>query len=82
MLSCHHGPRSPVATARRAAPRCAQADGNLVLYAPGSIPLRASNTAGHGGAQLVMQAGGDLVVAAPGGRRCGPVTPSATADPC
>jgi hypothetical protein len=46
----------------------AQADGNLVLYAPGSIPLWASNTAGHGGAQLVMQAGGNLVVAAPGSR--------------
>ena len=45
-----------------------QADGNLVLYAPGSIPLWASNTAGHGGARLVMQADGNLVVAAPGGR--------------
>jgi hypothetical protein len=45
-----------------------QADGNLVLYAPGSIPLWASNTTGHGGAQLVMQADGNLVVAVPGGR--------------
>ena len=45
-----------------------QADGNLVLYAPGSIPVWASNTPGHGGAQLVMQADGNLVVAAPGGR--------------
>jgi hypothetical protein len=45
-----------------------QGDGNLVLYAPGRIPVWASNTAGNGGAQLVMQADGNLVVAAPGGR--------------
>jgi hypothetical protein len=45
-----------------------QADGNLVLYVPGTIPLWASNTAGHGGAQLVMQADGNMVVAAPAGR--------------
>jgi hypothetical protein len=45
-----------------------QADGNLVLYAPGSVPVWASNTAGHDGAKLVMQADGNLVVAAPGGR--------------
>ena len=41
-----------------------QADGNLVLYAPGSIPVWASDTAGHGGAQLVMRADSK-----PGGRR-------------
>jgi hypothetical protein len=43
-----------------------QADGNLVLYAPGSIPLWASNTAGHGSARLVMQADGDAILEAPG----------------
>ena len=45
-----------------------QGDGNLVLYAPGSIPVWASKTAGHDGAQLAMQADGNLVVAVPGGR--------------
>jgi hypothetical protein len=45
-----------------------QGDGNLVLYAPGGIPIWASNTAGSEGAQLVMQTDGNLVVAGPGGR--------------
>jgi len=44
-----------------------QADGNLVLYAPGSVPIWASNTAGNDGAQLDMQTDGNLVVAGPGG---------------
>jgi hypothetical protein len=43
-----------------------QADGNLVLYAPGRIPLWASDTAGHGGAQLVMQADPGRKMAAEG----------------
>ena len=34
----------------------------------GSIPVWASKTAGHDGAQLAMQADGNLVVAVPGGR--------------
>jgi len=45
-----------------------QGDGNLVLYARGSIPVWASKTAGHDGAQLAMQADGNLVLAVPGGR--------------
>jgi hypothetical protein len=43
-------------------------DGNLVLYAPGRIPIWASHTAGSDGAQLAMRADGNLVVAGPGGR--------------
>jgi hypothetical protein len=35
-----------------------QGDGNLVLYAPGSTPIWATNTAGNDGAQLVMQTDG------------------------
>ena len=45
-----------------------QGDGNLVLYAPGSTPIWATNTAGNDGAQLVMQTDGHLVLAVPGGR--------------
>ncbi len=44
-----------------------QADGNLVLYAPGRVPIWASNTWRNDGAQLVMQTDGNLVVAVPGG---------------
>jgi hypothetical protein len=50
MLSCHHGPRGRAATARWAASR----------------PLWASNTAGHGGAQLILRADGDAILDAPG----------------
>jgi hypothetical protein len=32
-----------------------QGDGNLVLYAPGSTPIWATNTAGNDGAQLIMR---------------------------
>ena len=40
-----------------------QTDGNLVLYAPGSQPIWASNTAGNPGAWTIMQASdGNLVV--------------------
>lgn len=45
-----------------------QGDGNLVLYAPGSTPIWATNTAGNDGAQLVTQTDGNLVLAVPGGR--------------
>ena len=39
-----------------------QGDGNLVLYAPGSRVLWASNTAGRAGARVVMQGDGNLVI--------------------
>jgi hypothetical protein len=45
-----------------------QANGNLVLIAPGNTPVWTSHTAGHGGASLVMQPGGNLAVVAPGGQ--------------
>src|SRR5581483_10107753 len=41
-----------------------QADGNLVLTAPGRTPLWSSHTAGNSGATLVMQPNGDLAVVA------------------
>ena len=59
-----------------------QGDGNLVLYAPGSTPIWATNTAGNDGAQLVMQTDGNLVLAMPGGGRCGRPERAATAGPC
>ena len=45
-----------------------QADGDLVLLAPGNTPLWSSHTSGNAGAHLVMQPGGNLAVVAPGGR--------------
>ena len=40
-----------------------QGDGNLVLYAPGNVPLWASNTSGHTNVwDAVMQSDGNLVV--------------------
>jgi hypothetical protein len=45
-----------------------QANGNLLLIAPGNTPIWTSQTAGHSGAALVMQPGGNLVVVAPGGQ--------------
>jgi hypothetical protein len=45
-----------------------QANGNLVLIAPGNTPVWTSHTAGHKGASLTMQPGGNLVIAAPGGQ--------------
>ncbi len=45
-----------------------QANGNLVLAAPGRTPIWTSRTAGNGGASLVMSPGGNLAVVAPGGQ--------------
>ena len=55
-----------------------QGDGNLVLYAPGSTPIWATNTAGNDGAQLVTQTDGNLVPRCPAAGRCG----RHTADGC
>jgi hypothetical protein len=43
-----------------------QSDGNLVLRAPGNIPLGDTRTAGHNGAIAVMQTDGNFVLRAPG----------------
>jgi peptidoglycan hydrolase-like protein with peptidoglycan-binding domain len=43
-----------------------QSDGNLVLRAPGNIPLGDTHTAGHDGTIAVMQADGNFVLIAPG----------------
>lgn len=43
-----------------------QADGNLVLYAPGTRPLWSSRSMGSGANTVVMQSDGNLVVYAPG----------------
>src|SRR5690349_14222355 len=43
-----------------------QSDGNLVLRAPGNIPLGNTHTAGHDGTIAVMQADGNFVLRAPG----------------
>lgn len=43
-----------------------QSDGNLVLRAPGNIPLGDTRTAGHDGTIAVMQADGNFVLTAPG----------------
>jgi hypothetical protein len=43
-----------------------QSDGNLVLRAPGNIPLGDTRTAGHDGTIAVMQADGNFVLRAPG----------------
>jgi peptidoglycan hydrolase-like protein with peptidoglycan-binding domain len=43
-----------------------QSDGNLVLRAPGNIPLGDTHTAGHDGTIAVMQADGNFVLRAPG----------------
>jgi hypothetical protein len=45
-----------------------QANGNLVLLAPGRTPVWTSHTAGNNGASLVMPPGGNLAVVAPGGQ--------------
>jgi hypothetical protein len=45
-----------------------QANGNLVLLAPGHTPVWTSHTAGNSGASLVMPPGGNLAVVAPGGQ--------------
>jgi hypothetical protein len=45
-----------------------QANGNLVLIAPGNTPVWTSHTAGNSGASLVMHPGGNLAVVAPGGQ--------------
>ncbi|PYC68375.1 hypothetical protein C7C46_29160 [Streptomyces tateyamensis] len=42
-----------------------QADGNLVLYTLGGLPLWSTNTNGHPGAYATMQADGNLVVYQP-----------------
>lgn len=44
-----------------------QDDGNFVLYAPGTVPIWASNTAGHPGAHLLVQNDGNLVIYGPSG---------------
>ena len=43
-----------------------QSDGNLVLRAPGNVPLGDTHTAGHDGTIAVMQADGNFVLRAPG----------------
>ena len=43
-----------------------QSDGNLVIRAPGNIPLRDTHTAGHDGTIAVMQTDGNFVLRAPG----------------
>jgi peptidoglycan hydrolase-like protein with peptidoglycan-binding domain len=43
-----------------------QSDGNLVLRAPGNVPLEDTHTAGHDGTIAVMQADGNFVLIAPG----------------
>jgi hypothetical protein len=43
-----------------------QSDGNLVLRAPGNIPLGDTHTAGHDGTIAMMQADGNFVLIAPG----------------
>ncbi len=43
-----------------------QSDGNLVLRAPGNVPLEDTHTAGHDGTIAVMQADGNFVLRAPG----------------
>ena len=43
-----------------------QGDGNLVLRAPGNIPIRDTHTAGHDGTIAVMQTDGNFVLTAPG----------------
>jgi hypothetical protein len=43
-----------------------QSDGNLVLRAPGNIPVGDTGTAGHDGAIAVMQTDGNFVLIAPG----------------
>ena len=43
-----------------------QSDGNLVLRAPGNIPLGDTRTAGHDGTIAVMQTDGNFVLRAPG----------------
>ena len=43
-----------------------QGDGNLVLRAPGNIPLGDTHTAGHDGTIAVMQTDGNFVLRAPG----------------
>jgi peptidoglycan hydrolase-like protein with peptidoglycan-binding domain len=43
-----------------------QSDGNLVLRAPGNIPIRDTHTAGHDGTIAVMQTDGNFVLRAPG----------------
>jgi hypothetical protein len=43
-----------------------QADGNLVVYAPGHVAVWASNTAGHPGTVLQMQDDSNAVLYAPG----------------
>ncbi len=43
-----------------------QYDGNLVLRAPGNVPLGDTHTAGHDGAIAVMQTDGNFVIRAPG----------------
>jgi hypothetical protein len=45
-----------------------QANGNLVLSAPGHTPIWTSRTAGNSGASLVMPPSGNLAVVAPGGQ--------------
>jgi hypothetical protein len=45
-----------------------QADGNLVIYAPGHVAVWASNTAGHPGASLVIQNDANMVVVSPSGQ--------------
>jgi hypothetical protein len=43
-----------------------QRDGNLVIRAPGNIPLGDTHTAGHDGTIAVMQTDGNFVLRAPG----------------
>ncbi|MFC3687564.1 hypothetical protein [Aquipuribacter hungaricus] len=45
-----------------------QADGNFVVYAPGSRPVWSTRTHGNPAARMVMQADGNLVVYASGNR--------------
>ena len=43
-----------------------QSDGNLVIRAPGNIPIGDTHTAGHDGTIAVMQTDGNFVLRAPG----------------
>jgi hypothetical protein len=44
-----------------------QTDGNLVLYAPGGVPIWSSRTYGHAGAALHVQDDCNVVLSAPSG---------------
>jgi hypothetical protein len=44
-----------------------QTDGNLVVIAPGNVPVWASGTSGHPNSKLILQTDGNLVIYSAGG---------------